>query len=214
MEKSIEILSELVKKTIIPHKCQNERYLHHYYSKKMQEYFKIDFEKLEMSELHPEWPTSKKSTNISFSKYRKNDEKKYIIDVDKGSAAFIDFVVGSYKEPEFAIEFVSKYDVDSEGLIFDFLKLLDSKNPFKYAISFNLIYRKNGLPQGRDEQNIINSLKATLDENMLKARGLKIAENRQFLFWLIEIDKNGNKRSWICDNIARGFEEKLPDFQK
>ena len=34
MEKSIEILNNLWEKPIILNKCQNERYLHHYYSKK------------------------------------------------------------------------------------------------------------------------------------------------------------------------------------
>ena len=46
MEQSIEILRNLLlleDTKIIPNKCQNERYLHHYYSKNIQERYKIDF---------------------------------------------------------------------------------------------------------------------------------------------------------------------------
>jgi hypothetical protein len=212
MRKSISILKKLWDTKIIPNKCQNERYLHHYYSKEIQEFFGINFSNLENSMLHSEWPTSKKSTNISYSKYRKNDEKKYIIDTDDGSSGFIDFAIGNYIKPEFAIEFTSKYGFSSEDIIFDFLKLLDLKNPFEYVISFNLIYRENDLPQGNNENNVIEALKKTLIE--IKNRSLKFEVNRQYLFWIIEIDQSGNKRSWICEDIECGFKKELPDFQK
>ena len=212
MVKSIEILGDLLVKTIIPNKCQNERYLHHYYSNEIQKFFKIDFENLENSQLHPEWPTSKKSKEFSSSKYKKNKRGKYIV-VDNGSSGFIDFAIGNYMKPEFAIEFTSKNGFGSEDLIFDFLKLLDSANPFDFAISFNLIYRGKGLPQSGRKENIISALNNTLAEIIIEDRKLKVAENRQILFWIIEIDE-GNKRSWVCENINHGFVEKLPDFQK
>ena len=213
MEKSVEVLCNLLGKKIIPNKCQNERYLHHYYSKQIQEHYEIDFKDLEKSELHPEWPTYKTGCDLRFSKYRKNDEKKYIVDLEDGSSAFIDFAIGYYKKPEFAIEFTSKYGFSSEDLIFDFMKLLDKNIPFEYVISFNLLYRENNLPKGGYKTDIIDALEETLTQisDAEKGRKLEIDE-RQFLFWIIEIDPNGNKRHWICKKIACGFEE-VEDYQ-
>lgn len=210
MKKSIEILCNLLNEKLIPSKCQNERYLHHYYSKNIQEFFNIDFRNLRESQLHPEYPTYKNSTRIFYSKYRKNDENKYIIakNDDKGSSGFIDFAIGDYKEPEFAIEFTSKYGFSSEDLTFDFLKLLDSNNrPFKGVISFNLIYREKELSKYGRKDNIEKALENIRAEILDKSRGrnLDIAENRIYLFWIIEIDENGKKRSWFCTDINKKF---------
>ena len=217
MVKSIEILRKLCKAEIIPHACQNERYLHHYYSKEIQEHFEIDFRNLEKSKLHPEWPTSKKSTGINCSKYRKNDENKYIVTTN-GSSGFIDFAIGDYKEPEFAIEFTSKYVFSREDLTYDFMKLLDDVNPFKNVISFNLIYREKGLPEGGDKQNIIDKLESIREDITKKEKGrnLKIAKQRRLLFWIVEIDQKRKKRFWICENAECKFkvEEEIPDFNK
>jgi len=218
MEKSIEVLKILLDTGIKPNQCQNERYLHHYFSKEMQNQkdLEIDFGNLQNSKLHPEWPTYKKSTGISFSKYRKNGEKKYIVDTDDGSSGFIDFTIGDYSKPAFAIEFTSKYGFGREDLTYDFLKLLDAKNPFEYVVSFNLIFRENGLPKGGHEENIIKALTEVLADitDKEKGRNLEIAENRQYLFWIIEIDNNGKNRHWVCEDVNSGFEKKEPNFSK
>ena len=210
MEKSIEILQQLLNNEIIPNKCQNERYLHHYYSQKIQEHFAIDFKNLMNSKFHPEWPTSKSSCAHFYSKYRKNSNK-YIIDTEEGSSAFIDFAIGDYKKPDFAIEFTSKYGLSKEDLIFDFLKLLDSKNcSLKYVLSFNLVYREKELPQGGYKGNIVTFFEEIYKEifNKENERNLEIDKDRQFLFWIIEINQNGKMRHWILKNNFERFENK------
>lgn len=215
MGKSIEILRDFYESIITPNECQNERYFHHYYSKKIQEFFKIDCCDLKNSQLHPEWPTFKKSTHLECSKYLKKSNK-YIIDKE-GSSGFIDFAIGNYDKPEFAIEFTSKYGFNSEDLIFDFIKLLDSNNPFEYVISFNIIYREKDLPKGGHKENIITKLKKARYQiiNKDEGRNLIVSKNRQHLFWIVEIAQNNNKRSWVCDDINEcDFKQEEPDFQK
>jgi len=196
MEKSIEILWTLYEKEIIPDKCQNERYLHHYYSKEIQKTYDINFGNLRESKLHPEWPTNKKVTKNDYSKYKKIGNN-YIVAVD-GSSGFIDFAIGEYKKPEFAIEFTSKYGFGKDELAFDFLKLLDLKNPFKNVISFNLIYREKGLSQGKRKENLKEALNIAF--SVINNRSRSIDYARQYIFWIVEIDAKGKKRSWIRKN--------------
>ncbi len=83
----------------------NERYLHHFFSHLLQEKDKslnLFGNKKEIS-LHPEWPTYKKQTKLTFGRY-KNENGIYISDAN-GTAGFIDFAVGDYKKPDIGIEF-------------------------------------------------------------------------------------------------------------
>jgi hypothetical protein len=77
--------------------CCNERYLHHYFTKQIQEYYPIVYEDINQCKLHPEWATSNKYR--SGGKYKK-DGNEYVID-DNGTSGFIDFALGEYDKPEF-----------------------------------------------------------------------------------------------------------------
>jgi len=125
----------------------NERYIHHYFTKRIQEEVPITFSKLDEG-LHPEWPTFKKSIPIDYGKYRFNKNTKKYETNTNGTAGFIDFCIGKYNKPQIAIEFLHKFGWTSEDVIFDFMKLLDKVNPFEISFSFILISReKNYQPK-------------------------------------------------------------------
>ena len=114
----------------------NERYLHHSFSHLLQEKYNL----LNLTgdcraiTLHPEWPTYKEQTGLTFGRYRRVNG---IYEPDaNGTAGFIDFAIGDYNKPDIGIEFSLRYDGwPHEEIVFDFLKLLDSNNPFKASIS-------------------------------------------------------------------------------
>ncbi len=72
-------------------------------------------------------------------------ENKVYLPNKNGGAGFIDFAIGDYNEPGIGIGFSLKYGWSHEEIVYDFLKLLDKKNPFKVSISFNIIFREKRL---------------------------------------------------------------------
>ncbi|ULQ60796.1 hypothetical protein K7I13_05890 [Brucepastera parasyntrophica] len=164
-KKVYTVLSEIYNSDkIIPDHCQNERYLHHYFSRKIQDSYRINYANLIESKLHSEWPTYKKETDILFAKYRYNKETKVyeIIDPTEkiGRGGFIDFAIDEYKNPRFAIDFTAKYSWDSEDIIFDFMKLLDSRNQFTECISFNLLFDEKDLRKKGSLTRLENKMNA------------------------------------------------------
>jgi hypothetical protein len=105
----------------------NERYLHHYFSHLLQEKWNLMnlTDTKEEIELHPEWPTYKKQTNLCYGQYVKEGGK--YLPSKNGTAGFIDFAVGNYKKPYIGIEFSLKYGWSNEEIVYDFLKLLDTR---------------------------------------------------------------------------------------
>ena len=72
-------------------------------------------------------------------------------------------------------------------------------NSMKQAISFSIMYRDNGFSKYLTAE--INKIKCILIDRL----GDRIDNNRPFVFWIIEIAQDGRKRSWICDNLEKGF---------
>jgi hypothetical protein len=175
--------------------CYNERYLHHYFTEKVQKVYPIVYDNLSQSKLHPEWTT--------IGKYRK-ESKEYII-TEKGTCGHIDFAIGDYNNPDLGIEFKHTTSWNYQSLIFDFMKLLDIKNKIKSAISFSIIYRENEL----SNRLTLNKINETIEifTNRLDNR---LEKDRPFLFWIIEVapkSKTNQKKSWFCNSLDEKFKE-------
>jgi hypothetical protein len=201
VEKVIAILKDICDATIIPNERHNERYLHHYFSRKIQEYYPICYNDVVNSKLHPEWPTYKKNV-IDYGRYKEVD-KQYVIDDITGTAGFIDFAIGDYLTPKIAIEFKAGFGWKEEGIVFDFMKLMDNKNPFEECISFNIIFREKELSRALNTAKV-NEAKDIFIERL----GSRLAKDRKFQFWIVEIaDKGAQKRIWYMDNLGEEFKE-------
>jgi len=111
---------------------------------------------------HPEWPTHKKGRAKNYGKYRKLN-KKYE-PAETGGAGFLDFAIGDYNEPEIGIEITLKYGWNKEEIIYDFLKLLDSANPFKVVFSINVLVRKKNPSKGKFRDNLQKKLEDAFSE--------------------------------------------------
>jgi len=57
-----------------------------------------------------------------------------------GFAGYIDFAIGKSENPDYAIEFKMANKLDVEGLIFDYMKLMDQRNPINKSISVAIYY--------------------------------------------------------------------------
>jgi hypothetical protein len=206
MEHVFSVLNRICQLDIVPNKIQNERYLHHYFSKQIQETYPVNLEKVTESKFHPEWPTYKTQTGVKFGRYKNKEDKGYQIDDIDGTAGFIDFAIGNYSKPYIAVEFTSKYGWSSEEITYDFMKLLDSKNPFSKVISFNLILRNNELSRGKYLTNLEKSMnKAMADAKTRLITKERLDTNVEILFWIIEISITGKKRSWYINEIENDF---------
>jgi hypothetical protein len=206
---------------ILPNHCQNERYLHHYFSNKLQNIistetpdplrkYAIIYNHLARSSFHPEWPSKKSIKNDTISdcgKYRYDKtSKKYIVDDENGTSGFIDFAIGDYITPEIGIEFTASFGWKGEEIIYDMMKLMDSRNPFKKVVSYNIIFREKRLPKKTTKSYdkfigaIANSLSNYQDRLNIGIKNY-YERNREYLFWIIEIGQN-ETRSWYCTNIS------------
>jgi hypothetical protein len=183
--------------------CKNERYLHHYFSHELQlKKYPIICGDTSKNLLHPEWPTKKKEKNNGIGGTYKHDKDKRIRIVDKnGYSGFIDFAIGDYDKPEIAIEFTVSSGWEKEAVIYDMMKLMDSRNPFQKVISYNIVFRKGNLPGEvtktfTDFKNAINHSLTVYKERLENS----CVHNRKYLFWVIEIGNN-QTRSWYCSNF-------------
>lgn len=114
----------------------NERYLHHYFSSQILKEHPIEFS--DTCQFHPEWATEVKNTGRK-AKYLRTG-KKYCVDDVKGSSGFVDFALGSLDSPYCGIEFKMSTIFNKEGVIYDYMKLLDSWNPFNNVVSVVVYY--------------------------------------------------------------------------
>lgn len=213
----------------------NERYLHHFFSHT----FLGTGGMLDLCGetaailLHPEWPTCKEATSVCYGRYRFTGVK--YIPVDDGTAGFIDFAIGEYARPKIGIEFSLKAGWTAEEVAYDFVKLLDARNPFEAVISFNVILRPKGLSKPlRDDDlgRVIQILDASPEQRQLVIERLAMsgkmlrlfqamngayeeAENRlqtevcedaRLRYFLItELAPNDERRHWYYDTAAELF---------
>lgn len=125
----------------------NERYLHHFFSHRIQSALPKRMDLLDPATpllFHPEWPTYKEATGIDRGKYREAEGRYLPVDTGK-KGGFIDFALGPYLAPEVAVEFKLLFGWQAEALAFDYLKLLDGRNPFKAVVQVAVLMRPNGL---------------------------------------------------------------------
>ena len=185
--------------------CKNERYLHHYFSHKLQtQKYSVMYNDESSRVIHPEWPTRKKERNNGNGgtyKCAKN-KKKYNVD-ENGHSGFIDFAIGDYDKPEIGIEFTVSTSWKKEEVIYDMMKLMDSRNPFQKVISYNIVFRKEKLPEEgttdfSDFKDAINDSLSVYQERLNDYK--YYARKREYLFWVIEIGTN-QTRSWYCGNF-------------
>ena len=179
----------------------NERYLHHLFSEKIQAMgYPIVLNG--GVGLHPEWATyirdvrCEKACRYHYAKSGNESEAGYqIVETmkDKGSSGFIDFAVGDYNKPDCAIEFKMAQSIVSKGIIFDYMKLLDSRSIFKTAVSLCVFYNLS---------NRNDSLHGLLSDCLEKAKErLKghVELYRPFRFHTICIYKDGSVQK-VCLN--------------
>lgn len=206
----LKIVLEIAKSLKYRGLMLNERYLHHFFSHLLQD----KHNSLDLSEestsliLHPEWPTYKTQTQLFYSQYkRKNGE--YRPDLD-GKAGFIDFAVGDYESPHIGIEFSLKYGWSNEEIVYDFLKLLDQKNPFKAAISFNVIFRQQKLARGKYPQTLERHMHEAIREAVKRLGYNDVDASREIYLIVTEIDNDNKRRHWHYDRTRKEFKKGLP----
>ncbi len=211
----LESVKSIIKKLsgeIIPNRrMYNERYLHHRFSYEIQRAFgSIIMNGREEVFLHPEWPTYKSQMDIKFGRYNGKDSEnpkktKYHIDKE-GSGGLIDFAIGRYAKPEMGVEFKLTNGWDNEGIVFDYLKLMHSKNPFQSVISYSVILREYTQVIGGNLERLKDHMKSAVEES-IKRLGNEIAKDRKVLLLISEIDSQGRRTHWHCDNTAEGFKD-------
>jgi len=201
--------SEIAKEMGYDGRMLNERYLHHFFSHSLLgSHSPIQLSLLEEGggiNLHPEWPTFKKQVELRYGRYR-NENGKYF-PRDEGTAGFIDFAIGEYKKPSIGIEMVLKFGWSHEEVVYDFLKLLDSRNPFDASFSFNVILREKGLPRKGRVSRIKNKMESAFAEAKRRLEeGPGICVSRGIHFFVIEVDKDDERRFWVLDKNNGKFE--------
>jgi len=188
----------------------NERYLHHFFSHLLQEKYNL----LNLTgdnraiTLHPEWPTYKKQTGLTFGRYRR--ENGIYKPNANGTAGFIDFAIGDYNKPAIGIEFSLKYGWSNEEIVYDFLKLLDKKNPFSVSISFNVIFRERKLVKGGYLRDLEEHMNDAFRKAVNRLKNEVCDNSREIYLIITEIDKDNNRRHWHYDRTSSRFKNGLP----
>jgi hypothetical protein len=184
----------------------NERYLHHWFSHRVQETFRgICFPisgGTSAVPLHPEWPTWKKDV-ISYRKYRKG------FPCDGGTEGLVDFAVGDYQAPDLGVEFCLKPAWNPKEVIFDFVKMLDAKLPFDAVVCWVVVLRHNQLARGGRLCRLQEKMAAALKEAEDRLRGDVCGKSRTLWFVVSEISAT-HQRHWHLDRTQWRFLDNLP----
>jgi len=188
----------------------NERYLHHFFSHQLQDkYGLLDLTgEGDAITLHREWPTYKTQTGLLYGRYKK-ENGEYRPNLN-GKAGFIDFAIGDYQKPGIGIEFQLKYGWAHEEIVYDFLKLLDRKNPFTTSISLNVIFRQIRLARGGHLRSLEEHMNDALTEAKKRLRDRGYDDSRELHLTVTEIDKDNNRQHWHYDKATGRFKEGLP----
>jgi len=88
------------------------------------------------------------------------------------------------------------------------MKILDSKNPFKTGISYNLILQENRLVQKGNLKKLENKMEESVKEAKKRLSGDVCDKSRDIHLMITELDKNNNRRNWIFDRKKEKFFEK------
>jgi hypothetical protein len=212
LERSLAILVELSTKLPAADPMLNERYLHHAFTHRLQA--DGDLLRLTTDEpplLHPEWPTYKESTGLTgYGRYRKV-EGRYIPD-GIGGAGFLDFALGPYDRPALALEFHSGYGWAHEAMVFNLIKLLDGRNPFRAGVLYCVMLRKAALAAGQRLAALEQRMRDAFGEAQERlAAYAPLAPDRQLYGLITEIDASGQRRHWHLRSpsprLARGMQD-------
>ncbi len=186
----------------------NERYFHHLFSSNLRaQGIPVDITgETALLQLHPEWPTCKESTGLDYGRYRNINDKYYPV-VD-GGAGFLDFTVGNYLCPDIGIEFTAKHSWCGEEVVYDFIKLMDARNPFKVGLSYNAIMRRKEISKGADLKKLTDRIDQALASAHLRLGNCRSTE-RRLLFIISELGVSSS-RHWYFDNNSSCFKLGLP----
>lgn len=187
----------------------NERYLHHYFSHRIQAGQPKLMELLDQDnpmQFHPEWPTYKEATGINFGKYQKVNCR--YLPVESGNkGGFIDFAFGPYLRPEIAVEFKLVFGWQGEAITFDYMKLLDRRNPFKSVLQVTVLMRPNGPANGGRMATLHKAMKTAYKEAVGRLRTNVLsnpATDRCHRFVVTELGPN-ERRHWYHGDSGGEF---------
>ena len=190
----------------------NERYLHHFFSHRIQ---CVDpnpqdlLNSATLLRLHPEWPTYKEATGNAFGTYRKIDGMYLPMDAWR-KGGFIDFALGSYGTPEIAVEFkLFDNGWNVEGVTFDYMKLLDGRNPFKAVVSAVVILRPRRVSVAGWRDALERSINAAYREAVQRLGNGPFGPvtDRLQRFIVTEIAPH-ERRHWFSGNLGAAFAER------
>ena len=205
----LETIVEIARSMKYRGKMLNERYLHHYFSHRLQnKYNLLNIVEGNPIGLHPEWPTYKKATRVYYARYK--TEQDIYIPSEDGTTGWIDFAIGDYEKPDIGIEFKLGYSWAHEGVVFDFLKMLDQRLPFGARFSFNVILRQKGLTRGKHTENLESRMNDAYKEATHRLDSNLVDSSRAVYLIVTEIDEEGKRRHWHYDKTQNRFERTLP----
>ena len=189
----------------------NERYLHHKFSHLVQKESDYEINITDAKSLfHPEWATSIKGIRDEGGFYTRSENgyeprpsrKASKEDSKGGSPGFIDFAIGDFNNPDYAVEFKMAKNMDAKGFVFDYMKLLDNRNKFKKeVISLSVVLGRKTELKVKDLNDNLEDAKAKLGKYLSKH------DDRKVLFCVIQIDEGKRPIEWKCENIETGFKQ-------
>lgn len=188
----------------------NERYLHHFFSHRLQSIEPCPMPLLDPTtplRFHPEWPTYKEATGIDRGKYRKTEGRYLPVDTGK-KGGFVDFTLGPYPTPEVGVEFKLLGGWQAEGVVFDYVKLLDRRNPFKAVVSVVVLLRPNGLAAVGRKDAIHGAINSAYQE-AVRRRGdgpFSPVADRLQRFVVTELGPK-ERRHWYNGSVGGSFVE-------
>ena len=189
----------------------NERYLHHKFSFLVQKESGYEINVTDAKSMfHPEWATSIKGIRDEGGFYAKGVDgyeprlsRKVSKDDSKGgSPGFIDFAIGDFDNPDYAVEFKMAKNMDAKGFVFDYMKLLDNRNKIKKeVISLSVILGRKTKLEDKDLNENLGFARKKLGKYLSKP------QDRKVLFYVIQINEGEQPCEWKCDNIEVGFKQ-------
>lgn len=189
----------------------NERYLHHKFSHLVQKESDYEIDITDAKSLfHPEWATSIKGIRDEGGFYTRSENgyeprpsRKASQDDSKGgSPGFIDFAIGDFNNPDYAVEFKMAKNMDAKGFVFDYMKLLDNRNKFKKEVfSLSVVLGRKTELKVKDLNDNLEAAKAKLGKFLSKQ------DDRKVLFYVIQIKEGERPIEWKCENIKIGFKQ-------
>ena len=189
----------------------NERYLHHKFSHLVQKESDYEINITDAKSLfHPEWATSIKGIRDEGGFYTRSENgyeprpsrKASKDDPKGGSPGFIDFAIGDFNNPDYAVEFKMAKNMDAKGFVFDYMKLLDNRNKFeKEVISLSVVLGRKTKLEVKDLNGNLKKAKDKLGEYLSKP------DDRKVLFYVIQINEGERPIEWKCENTETGFKQ-------